>query len=239
MVRDGTLRIGEDHPNSKITAKIAREILDLCEEQASTSQISQKLGVTTNIVRHIKSGQSWRSERTDEEKKAVPMPYERNREWSLSVEDARKYEEKTRARIEASVIKDNKGHWLWNKALNINGYGIQSFRGSMWLAHRVSYVVFHGEIRECQMIRHRCTHKNCVAPECLEIGTATENAADRVRDGTDHIGARNPRTILTEDEARSIKASKGIGTQKDRAKRYNTTIGVVSGIDTNATWKHI
>ena len=74
-------------------------------------------------------------------------------------------------------------------------------------------------------MRHKCLEKACIAPGHLETGTHQQNALDRLRDGTQ----RNVK--LTREIADAIRATKGEGTQQDRAVRFNVSQKTISDID--------
>ena len=86
------------------------------------------------------------------------------------------------------------------------------------------------------VIRHKCKEEGCVAPDHLEIGTHEQNAHDRIRDGTQLFGKNSPTATITEEIAIQIRESKGSGTQKERAERFNVKPHIVGSIDSGKTW---
>ena len=62
---------------------------------------------------------------------------------------------------------------------------------------------------------------------------------DKVRDGTSSRGDQSKRAKITNEMARNIYASKGDGTQKQRAERYGVTVHIVAHIDRGTSWKHV
>jgi len=73
------------------------------------------------------------------------------------------------------------GCWLWTGGRFANGYGRISWgrtnRHMPVLAHRLSYLLFHGWLPEGYelVLDHLCRVKHCVNPEHLEVVTAAEN----------------------------------------------------------------
>lgn len=81
--------------------------------------------------------------------------------------------------------------WIWNAAVNADGYGRFLLAGANRLAHRVSYELFIGPIPEGLEIDHLCRVRNCVNPEHLEVVTHAVNVARKP------LGMRGGRAIQT------------------------------------------
>jgi len=67
------------------------------------------------------------------------------------------------------------GCWLWMAGIARNGYGYLSFRGTRWLAHRISYEAHVGVIPEGLDLDHLCRNRSCVNPVHLEPVTRKVN----------------------------------------------------------------
>lgn len=69
--------------------------------------------------------------------------------------------------------------WRWrgaeNDRKNGTGYGRFWFDGKARYAHRVSYFLFVGDVREGYEILHLCDVPQCVNPRHLKQGTHREN----------------------------------------------------------------
>ena len=71
--------------------------------------------------------------------------------------------------------------WVWEGAIQRNGYGVIGIGsltdGSrrMEYVHRVSYSLFVGPIPEGLQIDHLCSNKRCLQPDHLEPVTRSEN----------------------------------------------------------------
>jgi hypothetical protein len=131
---------------------------------------------------------------------------------------------------------------LWTSSINSDGYGMTSFNSKARLAHIVSLLVDQklDEIPNNLVVRHKCTNKNCIAPQHLELGTHKENSQDRVRDQTLQIGSQHSNSTIDEIKALEIyKSNDGILTVADRAKKCNVSIHIVRSIDTGQCWNHI
>jgi len=94
----------------------------------------------------------------------------------------RRYDEKPwESQFWSSV--DRSGEcWLWiGKRRNRKGYGVIYVEGKEWLAHRLSWVIRHGDIPECLQVLHNCPSGDnpaCVNPDHLFLGTKSDNTKD-------------------------------------------------------------
>jgi hypothetical protein len=70
------------------------------------------------------------------------------------------------------------GHWLWNGALNRDGYGRLVVARRLHLAHRYVYEQFVAPIPEGMCIDHTCRVRHCVNPDHLRVVTPTQNALE-------------------------------------------------------------
>lgn len=68
---------------------------------------------------------------------------------------------------------DKDGCWIWKGAKDKRGYGIVIINYKQRSAHRVSYEVFKGIIKN--EIDHLCRKHSCINPDCLEDVTHQEN----------------------------------------------------------------
>lgn len=87
---------------------------------------------------------------------------------------------KTALRLLKYIHEDSEtGCWNWTGAINDKSnplqYGRVWFHGKMEYAHRVSYLVFRGDIQADLEIMHLCDNERCINPKHLEQGTHKEN----------------------------------------------------------------
>ena len=74
--------------------------------------------------------------------------------------------------------------WEWGGYTNPSGYGqtrIGGRNGKAILAHRLSWLVYIGEIPDGMHILHKCDNPPCCNPSHLFAGTNTDNIIDRVK----------------------------------------------------------
>jgi hypothetical protein len=102
------------------------------------------------------------------------------------------------------------------------GYGETSFRGKHMLIHRISWILWHGEIPNGLWVLHNCDTPQCCNPEHLFLGTAKDNTDDMMSKGRNKANRPN----LT--NARAIFLTQG--TQSAIAIQFGVTQQVVSNI---------
>ena len=89
-----------------------------------------------------------------------------------------------------------------------------------------------------------CAHENGIATDNrasnLSWKTRLENAADKVRHGTDTAGERNPRAKISEDDVRFIRELLLEGrTNVEVADMFNVSPASISNVRRGATWRHV
>ena len=64
----------------------------------------------------------------------------------------------------------------WAGAIKSNGYGVIRFRGRLYHAHRVAYLLSGRPLLDGKVIDHLCRNRWCVNPEHLELVSKSVNA---------------------------------------------------------------
>lgn len=77
------------------------------------------------------------------------------------------------------VAPDTSGCWIWTASRTRAGYGHFRRQGKNYLAHRVFYGAFVGELVPGLQVDHRCHVRACVNPSHLGLVTRKQNGENR------------------------------------------------------------
>ena len=133
--------------------------------------------------------------------------------------------------------------WPWIGAKSSWGYGNFRFRKKPWPAHRVVWVLNHGEIPKGMYICHKCDNPPCCNPDHLFMGTPKENTADMFNKGYNHNhlrGSNHPLARFNENEILEIKKLLHHGVKQTHiARMFNTRQSHISKIKRNEIWGYL
>ena len=138
--------------------------------------------------------------------------------------------------------------WIWRWSYTKRGYGRANYKGAEIYAHRLSFLMFKGEIPPGMFVCHKCDTPLCVNPDHLFIGTPKENSEDRDRKGRARIvigkrskGSESVRAKLKESDVIEIRSLYGTTnlTHKEIAQQFGVAMQTVSSILSRRTWGHI
>lgn len=131
--------------------------------------------------------------------------------------------------------------WVWTGYTD-NGYGKFHFRRTRWLAHRVRWILKHGDLAADELLLHKCDNRACIRVSHLYIGNTLQNAIDRESRGRGNQpqGEKHPKAKLTDDDVREIRrlalTMRGI----DIHKLYpQVTLDIVYKVIRKAIWAHL
>ncbi len=130
------------------------------------------------------------------------------------------------------------GCWIWMGMSNRQGYGMFTKKSRHnYMAHRISWGIYNGDIPNGLFVLHRCDTPACVNPRHLFLGTLIENRADCVKKGRQCKGETCARSRLSKEDVIAIRLDSrtGLATSKD----YGVTESNVLRIRAYKTWKHI
>lgn len=134
------------------------------------------------------------------------------------------------------------GCWEWTASQIGKGYGqyrLKDGEGSGY-AHRVSWLIYKGDIPDGKYVCHRCDNRICVNPDHLWLGTCADNQSDMARKARALRGERNPCAKLTEDQVRKIRQLLDEGLpQTQIAEMFGIQQMQVSRIKSRSRWAHV
>ena len=148
-------------------------------------------------------------------------------------------------------IDDKYGCWNWTGYKNTDGYGIIQKGNKLHRAHRVSYQIHKGEIKQGLFVCHKCDNPSCVNPEHLFAGTPKENTQDAVQKGRINSEQRRKAALkynvrgekhccakLTNLDVMLIKAFLGEDIQQKKiAFAFGVNKSTICDIHKGRTWK--
>ena len=96
-------------------------------------------------------------------------------------------------RIKRNVLVTSDGCWEWQKSCSGAGYGQLTENKVYWSAHKYAFLCVNGELKDGEVVRHKCHNKKCCNPEHLVKGSQADNWMDS--EEAHRAGARRIRKI--------------------------------------------
>ncbi len=94
------------------------------------------------------------------------------------------YHERTKLRFMKKIIFNPNGCWDWTSYKDVKGYGSTTYRKQLGQhAHRVSWIIYKGNIPKGIYVLHKCDRPCCINPEHLFLGTHEDNMLDMKNKG--------------------------------------------------------
>jgi len=132
--------------------------------------------------------------------------------------------------------------WYWSGSLDSGGYGMLGKNK----AHRISWILFFGDIPEKTMVLHKCDIPICVNPEHLFLGNQAINMKNmqqkkRGKNGPPRKGEIHPLAILTNEKVQKMRDTRkhtGISYKK-LAEEFNVTTMTAYRAVNKQSWSHI
>lgn len=94
--------------------------------------------------------------------------------------------------------------WVFAGSPDTAGYGRMRVHGVQKGAHRVSWLLHHGEPAPGLQVLHHCDNPPCVNPSHLFLGTARDNANDRDRKNR-NLQLSRPRARLSDSSVAELR----------------------------------
>ncbi len=142
-------------------------------------------------------------------------------------------------RFWSRLIKSDDPKGCWEHQQRSGRYATASYKGTPWLAHRLSFFLAYGREPQLQIL-HICDNGKCVRPDHLREGTQAENMADMVAKDRQLKGSKNPASKLVETEVRQIKHRLSDGASLlELAIEFHVSFHCISKIKTGKNWGHI
>jgi hypothetical protein len=136
--------------------------------------------------------------------------------------------------------------WEWQAARRTAGYGafkIGGRQGKIHNAHRIAWVLTHGEIEDELFVLHRCDNRPCCNPAHLFLGTQLDNMRDMFAKGRrpPAVGERSGNARLTEAAVIAARANYGgrSGEVKALCVKYGVHKNTMLAALHRRTWKHV
>lgn len=145
------------------------------------------------------------------------------------------------------------GCWIWKGSKSTDGYGQVNFNYKNMRSHRLAYLFFCGEIPTGMFVCHRCDNPICCNPRHLFLGTALDNARDKVNKGrqprgekvseqvrrTTPRGSKRKTAVINEEIAVKIREMRSNGAREcDVARAFGVNRYIVKNIMSGRTWGH-
>jgi hypothetical protein len=152
--------------------------------------------------------------------------------------------EVVKKRFDKYVIKKD-GCWGWTGHLNKNGYpnfrfGHDGKGFKERYGHRISWLLYRGEIPEGKYLCHQCDNPVCTNPDHLFLASAKENSEDMVKKDRGNRGSRHGNSKLTESQVKEIRIKFFDGVMiKKIMQDYKIGRQTAHDIKYGNTWKHV
>jgi hypothetical protein len=132
--------------------------------------------------------------------------------------------------------------WEWKGGKDKDGYGqMQISTGNkLTKAHRVSWMVYKGDIPKGIKVCHKCDNPPCCNPDHLFLGTTKDNSADMTLKGRSTRGSKNATSKLKDDDIPKIRQLISLGVTLTRiAKDFGVSVSTICEISKGKRWRHI
>jgi hypothetical protein len=134
--------------------------------------------------------------------------------------------------------KEKNGCVYWTGTCCPKGYGKSHYKGET-RTHRISWMLFKGDIPKGLHVLHKCDHPSCVNIKHLYLGTNQDNMNDRTLRGRtvvpDNRGEKSGTAKLNINQVNEIRSAKR-GTITVLAASFGISRSAAYAIRTGARW---
>lgn len=158
--------------------------------------------------------------------------------------------EQVKIKLLSRIKKDDSGCWNFVGAKR-SGYGAVSINNKTYGTHRLSYLIFKGELGD-KHVCHKCDNKACINPAHLFLGTHSDNMVDALNKGRMFIpegtpfekGHRPESSSMYDEKALEVKNAinnrkEAKETLKDIASRFDIKYQTVRDISAGRCYVNI
>ena len=152
------------------------------------------------------------------------------------------YDEDVKKKLLSSIKINENGCWEWQKAKHRQGYGHCPYKRKCLLAHRVSWMVFKGNLPDDILVCHHCDNPPCINPDHLFLGTDKDNTLDHIKKGKSKKsrGENHYFSKLTEKEVKEMRKMRERKIKiKDISRKFNIHVSTAKNICLRKSWKHV
>ena len=104
-------------------------------------------------------------------------------------------------------------------------------------AHRVAWMLAHGQPPPYSIVCHSCDNRLCCNPQHLFLGSHDDNMRDMRRKGRSLRGEKNVSAKLTEAQVQAILSSNK--THRELAEAFGVARRTISHIKRGTSWNHV
>lgn len=147
------------------------------------------------------------------------------------------------------------GCWIWLAGKFDTGYGAFQVNGRVRYAHRFSWELVNGRIRDGLFCCHKCDVRACVNPSHIFLGTQGDNIRDAASKGRTASGSRNgsvvhpesrkrgsaqPAAKLCEAQVSEIRRRLSLGEPRSSlARAFSVSWTLINHISAGKIWRHV
>jgi hypothetical protein len=124
----------------------------------------------------------------------------------------------------------------WPFSVMESGYGQLRFNGRSRSIGPLICEMKYGPKPPLHLALHQCRTRSCANYRHYRWGTASQNQADRVRDGTSNRGEQGPSAKLTEEAVLEIRKIGRAVPLRELGSRYGVTDSAISCVLLGRSW---